>query len=259
MISNIPCIFSSSDIVIQQYSPREKAFATSITKWNENESYFSINTVKKIGDSRKLENCKSWNNFLIEFDEIPVSEQEIILNRNRDKVSMATFSGNKSIHMIVHLSNPPTSKEEYGFVHSYLIEKYFRGADVQCKDALRLSRTPNAIRENGRRQVMILNELQDLYFPWETAYEVHLATKKAQEFSFQFRGRKSTEGLSVEAEAILRGDFPKHCRDEYIRKGIPMLFYRGYSYNQATANLNQSHNLTSIRNYWEKLEMSNPK
>jgi hypothetical protein len=250
----------SGDYVIQQDSKYEKAIATRFDDWDESLPLFAINTVSNFGDSRKLENCNSWNRFLIEFDNISLNEQTIILRRNLDKISMGVYSGNKSIHMIVYLSNPPSTKEEYRFVHEYLIEKHFRGADSQCKDALRLSRTPNAIRyENGKEQQLLVNSLHPFKFKWETAYEIHLATKKVQELSFQSRERKQSGNLSLEAEAILQGSFPKGRRDEFIRTGLPSLFFNGYSYGEATKNLKESHNLQSIENYWRRLELSHPR
>jgi len=128
----IPCIFSENDFVIQQEIAEAKGYATPVSQWDKTKPFFAINPVKSIGDNRKGENIAVMRNFLFEFDAIPLETQKAVFKRHKDIVSMATYSGGKSIHMIIQVADYPTDKDGYRYVWKLLRDKYFPLADRQC-------------------------------------------------------------------------------------------------------------------------------
>jgi hypothetical protein len=255
-MKTIPCIFNDDDYIIQQEEVEMIALARSIKKWNNQKQFFSINPVYDFGDDRKGRNVKSLKNFLFESDTLSLEEQKALFKKHKDIISMATFSGNKSIHFIIQVEDEPETKEEYRYVWKLLQKKYFPYADKQCNDCLRLSRTPNAIREtNNRKQVLIWNTLQPIKLNWKPLYN---RIQELHNIAMSYRRmipiiRKET--LSYEAECVINGDYPKGERDAIIHKGLPYLFYNGYSLQEClTNNMSQRNNPQTIRNYYHRLE-----
>jgi hypothetical protein len=250
-----PCIFENNEIVIQQEIVAMKGYALSLSKWKGNKPFFAINPVKHIGDSRKSESVAVMKNFLFESDTMSIDQQKQMLKERIDVVSMATYSGNKSIHFIVQVEDAPETIPEYHYVWGLLKDKYFPCADTQCKDCIRLSRTPNAIRDNKKQQVLIINELKPLTLNWRPLYERiegyrRLAFNWGKERPIQ-RNKK----LTYEAEYVLSGDYPDGERDAIINKGVPSLFYNGYRLEEVLENNMESrNNPDTIRNYYTKLE-----
>lgn len=107
-------------------------------------------------------NCLKHTRFLFEFDGIPLSEQiERCNNGLSDLIVRAVFSGSKSIHLIVQFSDEceDLCRQWYKRIWIYLEEKYFHGADSQCKNPARLTRTPNIPRsDTGRIQKLLLDK-----------------------------------------------------------------------------------------------------
>jgi hypothetical protein len=255
MMITIPCIFSDNDIIIQQEQVAMNVFALPIKQWSIKKQFFSINPVKDYGDNRKSINVKSLKNFLFESDTLPLEQQKELFKMRKDIISMATFSGNKSIHFIIQIKDAPNTIEEYRYVWKLLKDKYFPNADNQCNDALRLSRTPNAIRDNNQKQILLWNELQPIQLNWKPLYN---RKKELKDMSNNYRRKTPitrNEKLTYEAECVLNGDYPKGDRDAIINKGIPYLFYNGYSLDEClTNNMTQRNNPQTIRNYYHKLE-----
>jgi hypothetical protein len=251
----LPCIFNESDIIIQQEKVNVRGSGLPLTEWDTTKQFFSINPVKNYGDSRKGENVKSMKNFLFEIDTLPLEEQEKLVKKYKNIISMATLSGNKSIHFIIHLKDEPSTLEEYHYVWEQLRKTYFPCADKQCKDCLRLSRTPNALRDNGKKQILLWNTLQPIELKWKPLY------KRIQAIENMAREYRKTipivrnEKLSYKGECVLKGEYPKGERDAILRKGVPYLFYNGYSLEEILEN-NENHraNPPSIRNFYRKLE-----
>ncbi|GHV79951.1 hypothetical protein AGMMS49944_17420 [Spirochaetia bacterium] len=250
-----PCIFNDDDRVIQQDIVEMRGFALPFHKWNNRSSFFAINPVNHIGDNRKNENIAVMKNFLFESDTLTLEEQKALLKDRLDIISMATYSGNKSIHLIIQVMDYPKTIEEYHYLWKLLKDTYFPYADNQCKDCLRLSRTPNAIRnDTNKKQVLIWNTLQPLNIIWKPLYN------KIQEMkNIALTYRKTTpivrnDSLSYEAECILNGDYPKGERDAIINKGIPYLFFNGFSLEEILLNnQNTRNNPKTIKNYYDKL------
>jgi hypothetical protein len=254
-MNNRTCIFENNDIVIQQDIVETKASAISFTNWNSNRPFFAINPVKHLGDSRKNENVSVMKNFLFESDTMTLDQQKELLKEMVDNISMATYSGNKSIHFIIQIEDAPNTKEEYHYVWNLLKNKYFSYADTQTKDCNRLSRTPNAIRDNNRKQILIWNKLQPIKLNWRPLYERIVEYRQlASNYRKEIPIRRNEE-LTYEAKCILDGYYPKGERDYIIRSGLPYLYYNGYNLEELLANnMCSRNNPQTIRNFYLKLK-----
>jgi len=252
----IPCIFNAGEYIIQQEVVETKGYAIPVSRWDKAKPFFAINPVRGFGDSRKGENTAVMRNFLYEFDTIPLETQKAVFQRHRDMVSMATYSGGKSIHMIIQVADTPETKDEYRYVWKLLRDKYFPLADRQCNDRLRLSRTPNANRDNGKKQVLIWNRLQPLDIKWRPLYKsVNAIMGMGREYRKATSITRTGKPPTYEAECVLNGDYPQGGRDEAIRVGVPFLYYNGYTLDEVLGNnMSERNNPATIRNYWHKLE-----
>lgn len=114
-------------------------------EWNRNRgsNFFSINPLL-VG--RIDANVTCFRNILIEFDSIPLAEQEKIIETMPK--STVVFSGNKSYHIIISLQTPCETRQEYDKLARRIFAK-LPNADKSTKNPSRLSRAPNAEREAG--------------------------------------------------------------------------------------------------------------
>jgi len=254
-MKTIPCIFNENDIIIQQEIVEMKSYAIPLAQWDSGKQFFSINPVKRINDNRKRDNIAVMKNFLFESDTMPIEDQKQLLKKNKGVISMATFSGNKSIHFIIQVLDMPTTIDEYHYVWNELRNKYFPHADAQCNDCIRLSRTPGAVRDNGKKQVLILNTLQPIELNWRPLFN------KINELKIMSMDYRKTipitrkEFLTYEGQCVLNGEYPKGERDEIIRIGLPFLFYNGYKLEEILENnMSVRNNPQSISAFYHKLE-----
>lgn len=113
--------------------------------------------------------------FVYESDELPVEEQkkvaEKLLNSSYGKyVRSVTDSGNKSLHILVKISNGQALASDFKFWWKRCADIIFgrdtaEKMDKACASVGRLTRFPNGTRENGKKQ-------QCLYYnPESTAFE----------------------------------------------------------------------------------------
>ncbi len=112
--------------------------------------FFSINPLK---DKRADANVTCYRNILIEFDNIPLTEQEAY----KDIIPFTTmvFSGGKSYHFIISLQNPCSNIEEYRALVKRIYKK-MPGSDPSVRNPSRFSRTPEVVRlENGQKQTLM--------------------------------------------------------------------------------------------------------
>jgi len=250
-----PCIFNDNDLIIQQDTAWQTANAVKLDKWNVNKQFFSINPYNRYYCNRKKENISVMKNFLFEFDSIPLENQKTLFKEYKDIISMATYSGNKSIHFIIQIEDIPNTNDEYKYIWNMIKDRYFPLADKQCNDTTRLSRTPNAERENGMKQLLIWNTLQPLDIKWRGIYNI---SNEIKIMSNEYRKTipiTRNKTLTYEAECVLNGNYPKGERDEIIRKGVPYLFYNGYTLDETLENnMNTRANPDTIKNFWRKLE-----
>jgi hypothetical protein len=99
-------------------------------------------------------NVVCFRNFLIELDTEPLSAQ-IAYVRDKIPVSSIVYSGSKSHHFIISLTEPVLDYQNYMNIARRLL-LLFPEADPTCKNPSRLSRLPFAIRpETNKTQELI--------------------------------------------------------------------------------------------------------
>lgn len=113
--------------------------------------YFSINAMHT---SRADANVVCYRNFLLELDSVPLAQQ-IELVTSRLPVTAITFSGGKSYHFILSLTEPVQTETDYRRIIRGLMEAVPE-ADRSTKNPSRLSRLPNAVRpDTGLLQELV--------------------------------------------------------------------------------------------------------
>jgi competence transcription factor ComK len=121
--------------------------------------FFCINPLKSL-DERNDSNVATKRNFLIEWDEAPLEEQYTALEKLKSAnfpVTTATFSGSKSLHLIVSLADSLTAEYKAAWLALSLEIHRITGlnADPSCKNPSRLSRLAGAVRTNGIVQALL--------------------------------------------------------------------------------------------------------
>jgi hypothetical protein len=129
-------------------------------------NFFSINALDPKVDHNPTENYHDpakprradknvicYRNFLIEFDKMPLEEQQTYVETIKLPFSTCTFSGGKSYHFIISLEEPLQDAKQYAIMAARL-QKAVVCADKATKNPSRLSRTPGALRD-GIEQTLI--------------------------------------------------------------------------------------------------------
>lgn len=113
--------------------------------------FFSINPLML---TRKDANVSAYRNILVEFDQGTIAEQEAIIKQSECPFTTLTFSGSKSVHMIISLETPCESRAAYDALVSRIYAK-FPTCDTSARNPSRLSRVPNVKRDNNVLQALI--------------------------------------------------------------------------------------------------------
>lgn len=134
------------------------SMSSSVLNWvSPGYRYFCKNPLKS-GKKRSNLWIEKYRNFLFEMDKIPLEEQIPIFEKSGMPYSTVVFSGSKSYHYIVSLTEEIEDRVKYEAVWK-AVEKVFSsiGAilDPLVKNPSGLSRMPGAIRDNGVEQTLI--------------------------------------------------------------------------------------------------------
>lgn len=147
--------------------PTHSGIATLETPPCADDVFFAINALKDTS-ARKSENVATFRNFLLEIDTLSLDQQREILTliNGNIPVAMATFSGGKSIHMIISLIDElpahETPVQYYKTVWKALaatLEQFLDRSgifDRACQDPARLSRLPGG-HEPGRAEQALIH------------------------------------------------------------------------------------------------------
>ena len=117
-----------------------------------------VNPLFAANCTRSDANTSSRRNFVFECDEISLDEQKDLVRTlvHDNVINRAVYSGGKSIHCRITINYEPESREEYKYIFAYLNDKYFgNNADKACSNPSRLTRKPNGMRSNGKKQLLI--------------------------------------------------------------------------------------------------------
>lgn len=99
-------------------------------------------------------NVTTYRNILVEFDSMPLNDQAAYVAKIKMPYTSVVYSGGKSFHFIISLETPLADREDYRELVSALHKK-LEHSDITASNPSRLSRSPNAIRDNGRPQTLI--------------------------------------------------------------------------------------------------------
>lgn len=113
--------------------------------------FFCVNALHT---SRLDSNVICYRNLLLELDKVPL-QQQVALVTSRVPVSAITFSGGKSYHFIISLTEPVATEADYRRAWRGLYEAVPE-ADKACKNPSRLSRLPQVLRpDTGLMQELL--------------------------------------------------------------------------------------------------------
>ena len=101
------------------------------------------------------------NRFLYEFDDMSMEDQLKIVKKLYDKKILyrATYSGSKSIHMIIVVQDEPDNMDEYKFLWHYMNEQLeLNGADNRCSENSRLTRRPGMFHKLSKDKFLSVKE-----------------------------------------------------------------------------------------------------
>lgn len=184
-----------------------------------------LNELKDLS-SRSDANCLKHVRFLFECDHTDLLIQRDRADRLKDeKAVRATFSGSKSVHVIIEFSSEleDICKDYYKEIWAACNRLFFNGeADKACANPARLTRRPNAIREGGAVQKLLYdfpeNVIKKSSYAWRCIWRVaraHIAKKSivtATTSNFASNSGKKNDNLCASFEAVkyyLNKSFPK--------------------------------------------------
>lgn len=123
--------------------------------FGEAHQFVSINPFVS-GTTRKDANVSKFRNILLEFDKGSLDEQLEIIKKLPFPISAITFSGGKSYHVIISLSDPIADKTLYDQVVKRLYS-IVPDADPSGKNCSRFTRAPGAYRGAVEQKLIHIN------------------------------------------------------------------------------------------------------
>lgn len=121
-------------------------------------SFLAINGCKEPGVNKQSDNVKTFRNFLIEFDKMPLEQQIPYMDSTGIPYSACVYSGGKSYHFIISLDEPVNNILEYKDIFYRIHHLCQEKNDKACSDPARFTRFPNSIRANKRQLVIKINK-----------------------------------------------------------------------------------------------------
>ena len=241
----------SNTFYIDQFQKIENVSNTS----SKDTQFETLNPMKPDIEHRSDEGTISKRNLLFEFDNISIEEQKELIEKNKSIINRCVFSGSKSIHSRITLTEEPESIEEYKYIWKRINEDFFNGlADKACSNPSRLTRCPNAIRENGKKQELLYKN-EKVFFDssiykndWleikrKEEEKKELAQLKAELFENEVKNKIPYDKLFTdEARMILDNDFPAGERVAILTKGIPNLISAGYTFDEINEHIETMNN-----------------
>ena len=191
-------------------------------------------------------NVICFRNLLLECDTIPIDEQLEIAERIKLPFSIATHSGGKSVHFIISLKEPCANIGEYRELITKVQSACISAGlpvDTSTKNPSRLSRTPEAVRDNGNTQHLLsllgrvrMDEieafLREYYVPPSKPPDLPQVTCFAPSVSYLFKDNKKLligicekerhKQIMMCASDMRKNCFPKEYAIELIKRGIQM-------------------------------------
>ena len=118
----------------------------------QNTLLVAVNPLK--GDTRNDANVTAYRSFLVEMDSLPLPEQLELAKKMGLPYSLAVYSGGKSIHFAIALSEDLPDEETYRFYAEWLL-RTIPAADQNTKNPSRSIRFPGVMRPGGKKQGLV--------------------------------------------------------------------------------------------------------
>jgi hypothetical protein len=199
------------------------------TVWNEFELLNPV--IKPVGNDGRgasNENCLITYNYLFEFDNSSLQEQETLIKKVREYINRVVFSGSKSYHCIITL-NEDLKDESYKWMWNFLNENLFEGlADKACSNPARRTRKPNVIRNDTgleqklvfQRNIRLKIDYKKYYTEWLRKREIENAAARLASNSRQYgqtdlqtlAGRNINQNAKDLINGNLTQDGTRHAR-----------------------------------------------
>lgn len=110
--------------------------------------FVTLNPMKE-GTTRADKNVAVYRNFLVEFDELELSDQTKYIQDMEVPYSSWVFSGSKSYHLVISLEDPVETKKEYDALVRW-IYKALPECDPSCKNPSRFTRLGQGINSKTK-------------------------------------------------------------------------------------------------------------
>ena len=111
--------------------------------------------------SHKNEDVTDFSNFVFEFDDMSIADQQKLITKNRKLIYRSIFSGNKSYHIWIRVKNAPSNADDYRKMAKLINEHVFEGEACQsCVSPAGLMRAPTETQpiHTNKRNIVIFNE-----------------------------------------------------------------------------------------------------
>ena len=209
-------------------------------------------SINPINGHRRDSNVTAFRSFLIEMDAGSIKTQLGTIDHLKMPFSAQVFSGNKSVHTVITLSEDLKDEKNYRATAEWIF-RIITLADSNCINPSRMVRIPGAYRDNGRKQRLIRikerisqKELMD----WLNKYE-HFRPK-AREKKIVSTGQADFTRLSPWARIQLTKGI------DFANRGRNQTFF-GLAYDLALAGFTEekaiemlSERFTEERDFKEK-------
>lgn len=191
-----------------------------------------LNELKNLS-SRCDSNCLYHTRFVFECDNTDLEKQYERANALKEDIACrATFSGSKSVHVIMEFGKEleDVCATYYKEIWSACNRLFFDNeADKACANPARLTRRPGAIRENGKEQTLLYDKPENLIHKdsdtWKKiwrASRASIASRMAttsNEVKYQKSFSKNHDGLCRNYDVV----------EYYLKKSFPKLTGNGDS------------------------------
>lgn len=138
---------------IEQISPREDREPEYI-----NETDICLMAINPINGFRRDENVTAYRSFMVEIDDGNLEEQMKYIKESGLPYSACIFSGNKSLHFGIVLTEDLPSEVIWRDIAEWILNILDK-ADPMTKNPTRSIRFPNNYRPNGKKQLQALIEI----------------------------------------------------------------------------------------------------
>lgn len=174
--------------------------------------------------------------FLIEADKIGLEEQADLVDKLKLPYSTATFSGGKSIHFIISLTEPLTDINEYKQLACQIFAALGGDAlvDTQNKNPSRLSRFPEALREGKKQELLDVRDRVNIIAlkQWLRSRGIPEDYGKEKEI-LQFKGlNQNISYLRPFTQRYLQQGAPNGSRNKFLYSVACDFAERGYDESQ---------------------------